>query len=121
MASILVIDDEEILLGMFTNVLERSGHHVHCAENGKKGIQIFESESFDLVITDMVMPVMDGREVARHIRSSNKRETPVIGMSGTPWMLNQNQFDEVLIKPFLLEELTDKISLLTREGQQKAS
>lgn len=121
MASILVIDDEEILLGMFTNVLERSGHHVHCAENGEKGIRIFESENFDLVITDMVMPVMNGQEVAQHIRSSNKSKTPVIGMSGTPWMVNRYHFDDVLVKPFLLEELTDKISLLTHETQQKAS
>lgn len=121
MASILVIDDEEILLGMFTNVLERSGHQVHCAENGEKGIRIFENENLDLVITDMVMPVMDGQEVAQHIRSSEKRKTPVIGMSGTPWIMNHHHFDEVLVKPFLLEELADKINLLTDQGERKAS
>lgn len=121
MASILVIDDEEILLGMFTNVLKRCGHQVYSAENGEKGIRIFENEQLDLVITDLLMPVMDGKEVAQHIRSSEKRKTPVIGMSGTPWILSHSHFDEVLVKPFLLEDLSDKIDLLTHKRERKAS
>lgn len=113
MASILVIDDEKDLLGMFLSVLERQGHMVCTADNGLDGIRIFENETVDLVITDLMMPHMDGHEVVQHIRSSTKYRTPVIGMSGTPWLVKRHHFDDVLIKPFMLEELMSKIDVLT--------
>ncbi|MBU1171500.1 MAG: response regulator [Proteobacteria bacterium] len=113
MASILVIDDEKDLLWMFNNVLERNGHKVFMAENGFEGMLIFENEHLDLVITDLMMPVMDGHEVAMHIRTSEKGSIPVIGMSGTPWEIMPDHFEAVIEKPFFLGILIDKVRDLT--------
>lgn len=108
MSSILVIEDEKGILGLIEAALTRHGHHVETAGDGRQGARKFESGRFDLVITDVLMPEMDGLEVLRHIRSVRPR-TPVIGMSGTPWLLADAEFDRVLAKPFSLQKLVDCI------------
>ncbi|MCP4106548.1 MAG: response regulator [Desulfobacteraceae bacterium] len=67
---------------------------------------------FDIVITDMQMPEMDGNEVALHIRNSERPCTPVIGISGEPYFFNKNNFDLLLSKPFSLKELTGSVMSL---------
>jgi DNA-binding response OmpR family regulator len=60
------------------------------------------------------MPGVDGRSVLQHIRSSKRYATPVIGVSGTPWLLQGGQFDDVLHKPFAIHTLIEKVTTLTR-------
>ncbi|MBW2410580.1 MAG: response regulator [Deltaproteobacteria bacterium] len=112
MCSILVIDDEKGILRVLREALTRSGHRVEIAEDGYEGIQKFDGGGFDIVITDMRMPGLDGESVARHIRRSPHKAIPVIGISGTPWLLKENNFDLVLPKPFPLQELIDSVSRL---------
>ena len=112
MCSILVIDDEKGILRVLREALTRSGHRVEIAEDGYEGIQKFDGGGFDIVITDMRMPGLDGESVARHIRRSPHKAIPVIGISGTPWLLKENTFDLVLPKPFPLQELIDSVSRL---------
>lgn len=116
MSSILVIEDERGISGLIEAALTRHGHRVETAGDGREGVQKFEAGRFDLVITDVLMPEMDGLEVLQHIRSALRRRTPVIGMSGTPWLLNQAEFDRVLAKPFSLQKLLDCIQGLTGEA-----
>ena len=85
MCSILVIDDEKKILSFVQEALTLFGHKVEVAEDGLKGIEKFDNGSFDIVITDMRMPRIDGREVVRHIRNSPKKSIPIVGISGTPW------------------------------------
>lgn len=115
MSSILVIEDEKGILSLIEAALIHHGHRVETAGNGREGVEKFEAGGFDLVITDLLMPEMDGVEVLHHIRSSLRRQTPVIGMSGTPWLLNAAEFDRVLAKPFSLQKLVDCIKGLTME------
>ena len=84
MLTILVIDDEKVILEMFKRILEASGFNVKTAPDGKEGIKMFDNGLFDLVITDMSMPGMDGNCEARHIRHSDRQFIPIIGVSGTP-------------------------------------
>jgi len=84
MCKILVIDDEKVIINMLQKLLEMHGHDVDTAEDGGEGIQKFDSDRFDLVITDIFMPGVDGNSVAKHIRNSDKKYVPVIGMSGIP-------------------------------------
>ena len=112
MCSILVIDDEKGILSVIREVLTKTGHRVEIAEDGYEGIQKFDGGSFDVVITDMRMPGLDGAGVVRHIRKSTHKSIPVIGISGTPWIIQDNGFDVVLPKPFALQELIDSVSRL---------
>ncbi|MBW1704008.1 MAG: response regulator [Deltaproteobacteria bacterium] len=113
MNNVLVIDDEKMIADMLRKALTIYGYNVETASEGKEGLRMFEAESFDLVITDIRMPDIDGIEVARCIRSSDKPHTPIIAMSGTPWLMNGNGFDFTIPKPFSIQTLMDAVKELT--------
>ena len=109
MYHILVIDDEKAILDVIKIVLSRAGFKVEIALEGQEGIQKFNSGRFDLVITDILMPGLNGRDVVDHIRNSDRSCTPIIGISGLPWLLENIRFDAVFRKPFLVEDLINSI------------
>ncbi len=109
MSKILVIDDEKGILQLISQALTRFGHKVETAGDGQEGIDKFDGGNFDIVITDMCMPGVDGNGVVKHIRNSRKQSIPVIAISGTPWHLESRNFDMVLAKPFPLKKLIDSI------------
>ncbi|MBU0988164.1 MAG: response regulator [Proteobacteria bacterium] len=76
MYHILVIDDEKAILNVVQTALSRAGFKVDIALDGRKGIQKFDSGQFDLVITDILMPGIDGRDVVKYIRNSDRPYTP---------------------------------------------
>ena len=112
MCTVLVIDDERPILNLLQMALTQHGYYVQTAANGREGIQKFDDEFIDIVITDIRMPGVDGREVACHIRNSSRNTTPIIAISGTPWLLEDGEFDKVLTKPFSLQTLYDTVELL---------
>ena len=109
MSAILVIDDEKGIQQLIRQALTRFGHQVETAADGREGIQKFDDGNFDIVITDICMPGIDGNGVVAHIRKSNKQSIPVIAISGTPWELEAENFDMVLPKPFPLKNLVESI------------
>ncbi|BBO79574.1 response regulator [Desulfosarcina ovata] len=113
MRSVLVIDDEQMILSLVEQVLQRMDYTVETAENGRTGIDKFDTGHFDLVITDISMPETDGNQVVEHIRRSPRNHTPVVGMSGTPWKLGNHRFDCVLPKPFQIDNLLKTAKTLT--------
>ena len=116
MYHILVIDDENAILNVVQAALSRAGFKVDIALDGQKGIQKFDSGQFDLVITDILMPGLDGRKVVEHIRNSNRPYTPIIGFSGTPWVFENNKFDAVFTKPFPLKDLVNSVQHLSMQA-----
>jgi DNA-binding response OmpR family regulator len=112
MSTILVIDDEKGILQLMHEALTMYGHKVETADDGLEGIRKFDDGCYDIVITDVRMPVIDGNGVAAHIRKSEKQCIPVIGISGTPWLLEADNFDMVLSKPFPLKQLLNCIRSL---------
>lgn len=109
MISVLVIDDEEGITEVIQEALSLYGYDVQTACDGNEGIQKFKDQLFDVVITDIMMPNTDGNSVVRYIRDSSRRTTPIIGMSGTPLLLNDSDFDKVLFKPFPLQSLINTV------------
>ena len=111
MRRILVIDDELHIRSILSRLLETLGYEVEVAEDGEKGIKVFdEMGDFDLIISDIRMPNMDGNEVARYIRNSDKSGTPLIAMTGFPEELQMEMFDGILIKPFNLRDLSHMVN-----------
>ena len=104
MPCILIIDDEISIAKMLNVALTRAGYKVDVAFSGKEGIEKYNKNHFDVVITDVKMTGLCGKQVVRYIRKSSKPDIPVVGMSGTPWELNE-EFDAVLPKPFPLNTL----------------
>ena len=68
MAHILLIEDEEAVRTMLRDMLEHFGHTVIEARHGKEGLALFQPATVDLVVTDIVMPEMDGFEVMRELQ-----------------------------------------------------
>lgn len=112
MVSVLVIDDEEFILDVLQCSLVQNGFSVKTASGGREGIEKFERGNFDLVITDIRMPDVDGNSVGKHIRRSERARTPIIGISGTPWISKDTVFDKILSKPFKLDALANTIQYL---------
>ncbi len=112
MSTILVIDDEKGILQLMHQALTKYGHNVETADDGQEGIRKFDDGCYDIVITDIRMPGIDGNGVVAHIRKSEKQSIPVIAMSGTPWLLESDSFDMVFPKPFRLKQLIESIRSL---------
>lgn len=68
---VLIIDDEEIMRAIIAKVFESEGFEVTEAPNGKEGLSLFRENDFDLVILDVMMPIMDGWSVCRRIREES--------------------------------------------------
>ncbi len=117
MHRILVIDDDPHIRSILSGLLDALGYEVEVAEDGEKGIKLFdEMGDFDLVISDIRMPNMDGNDVARYIRNSDKSGTPLIAMSGFQEELQQEMFDAFLSKPFNLRDLSHLIRSFVKTG-----
>ncbi len=82
-ASILVIDDEEVIRALFEATIRELGHRVVSAGTSSKGLELAKQQDFDLVFLDLKMPGMDGAELFRQIKII-KQKLPVIIITGYP-------------------------------------
>ena len=81
MAKVLLVEDDELVRYSLTELLEEAGHQVLARENGYKIIEFVESHPVDIVLTDIVMPEVDGMEVLTAMRKSFP-DLPVVALSG---------------------------------------
>lgn len=81
MARILLIDDEELVRDTIKLHLELDHHEVTVAANGREGLKLFRNAPFDLVITDLLMPEVEGIETLRELRKANP-SVRVVAMTG---------------------------------------
>jgi DNA-binding response OmpR family regulator len=101
--AVLIVDDEFGLAEMLRDMLGELGYSVSVAINGRVALDILEERRVDLVITDMMMPVLDGYELAVAIRNSeHHRHTPIVMMTSLPSAVPQQTdlFAAVIRKPF---------------------
>ena len=121
-ARILLVDDEEIVLVGWKEELKAVGYDVRTATSGKKAIEIAKEEMPDIVVTDLVMPEMNGVEVCRNLREMYP-DLEVLFVSGHPIETEKRLIDfieaggrdEFLRKPFLKKELIDVIEKIINE------
>ena len=117
--SILIVDDEFGLAEMLREMLREFGFDVTLAINGRLALEILAEGRVDLVLTDMMMPVMDGAELAAAMRQDHRhRDTPIVMMTSLPTARPQPEslFDRVLRKPFTPELLLEAIASCLARG-----
>lgn len=113
MAKILVIEDQHDVRATIREMLVRGGHEVTEAANGKDGLKMIEKQAPEVVITDILMPEMEGLETIRHIVKTRPL-LPVIAYTAsitTPYLQAALKFGAVygLYKPFKQAELLDTV------------
>ena len=80
---VLIVDDDRKVAELLTELLEQDGYEVVCAHDGGRALDILDSFEPDVVISDVVMPVIDGIELCRHIKKEPRTaNTPVLLISG---------------------------------------
>jgi DNA-binding response OmpR family regulator len=124
MANVLIVDDELNIKIILTQLLTTMGHQVVCATNGIEAQKILEKQTFDLVITDIIMPDMDGYELIRKLRKQS--DSPkIIAISGGTFSQNSTELlktallmkaDKILQKPFDLVSINAAVTELLGTG-----
>ncbi len=114
MASILVVDDSKFQRSRIVSVLHERGHQTSECGSGKEALQILGNRSFDLVLTDLLMPEMTGQELIVAIRSSDKN-TPIIVLTANIQKTEiatalESGANAVLQKPFEANHLIAEIA-----------
>jgi len=117
---LLLVDDEEELTEPLQRLLISQGYTVDVATNGQSGWQLAQSQTYDLLILDWVMPIMSGVELCRSLRSNGDR-TPVLFLSAKDTLDDRVEgldggADDYLVKPFELKELLARIRALLRRN-----
>lgn len=123
-SKILYAEDDETIAFLTQDSLESQYQVVHCS-NGEEALQAFKNEKFDICLFDIMMPKMDGFELASEIRKLNA-EIPILFISAKT--LKEDRIkglkigaDDYLIKPFSIEELMLKIEIFLKRSQKKTA
>ncbi len=118
---ILIVDDDPSILELLNQLFQRKGYECRTAENGKKALELLETSPFTIVITDLIMPKIDGLELLKMVKESWP-DTDVIVMTG--YTKNFTYTDVIragasdfVHKPFTLDEIEAKLQRLIKERQ----
>lgn len=113
---ILVVDDEPTLVRLMEFILAKQGHDMLAATNGEDALAMIRSERPDLVLLDIMMPRIDGYEVARTVRADSElRDIPIIMLSAKAQDHDIQKgievgVDEYITKPFAPEQLVHVVN-----------
>lgn len=110
---VLIVDDEYGLAEMIGVLLRMRGFASRIAINGQAGLDLVKTQSFTLILTDVMMPLMDGIEMIRNIRATPEAATtPIIVMTAMPTGITSEERDLAqgfLTKPFGHQQLFDMV------------
>lgn len=111
MATILIVDDEEPIRDLLAALLEGVGHRALGAIHGAQALEMAAKEPLDLVISDIMMPVLNGTELCHRLKAgADRRLIPVILMSSAgSRTVNGSGADAFIAKPFLIEEMAELV------------
>ena len=121
MASILIVEDNEMIRVAIEHLMDKEGFLVAVANNGAEAYRLLDSIKFDMVLTDMMMPEVNGMEVIKHTKSNPAIEHMaiiVVSSTGAERYVNdafRNGADDYIIKPFKPFELVLRIKKVLAE------
>jgi len=121
MLKILIAEDDRELCQLFTHVLTKNGYTVKGVDNGRQALEALDLEYFDLIISDIMMPVMDGYELVRQLRASGSN-TPVLMITARDAFDDMRMgflsgSDDYMVKPINVNEMVLRVGALLRRAQ----
>ena len=115
MPKILIVEDEALMLKALEFRLKKDGYDVYTAKDGQEGMRQINSRSFDLIITDIMMPFIGGLELVSNVKNNKEtKDTPVIilsliGIEEIVLQAFELGADDFITKPFNLSELSIRV------------
>lgn len=124
MFSILVCEDDFAIKTMISTKLKQENYSVHTAQNGQEALNLMEKQQIDLVISDIMMPEMDGYEFVQTLRET-KHTLPILMITAKSQLESLEAafklgVDDYMVKPLRLEELVLRVKALLRRSQLEA-
>ena len=118
MLRILVVEDESRVADLLKIGLEENGYQVMVAYDGEMGLRLFQADSFDLVISDIILPKLNGFELCREIRKVDDR-TPILMLTALGTADDKLEgfdvgADDYMVKPFDFRELLARVRVLLK-------
>ncbi len=125
MYSILIIEDDKRVADLLKTGLEENGYNVFVAYDGAMGLRLFQSHTFQLVISDIILPKLDGFELCKEIRKLNV-QIPILmltALGSTDDKLDgfDAGADDYMVKPFDFRELNARIKVLLKRKNEAES
>ncbi|MBU6198714.1 MAG: response regulator transcription factor [Xanthomonadaceae bacterium] len=123
---ILLIEDNRGIAEMVGEFLERRGYGLDYAADGVTGLHLAVSNSYDVIVLDLMLPGMDGLELCRKLRREAKRSTPVLMLTARDTLEDKLTgldagADDYLVKPFEIRELEARVRALIRRDRRQVS
>ena len=124
MFSILVCEDDFAIKTMISTKLKQENYSVYTAQNGQEALNLMEKQQIDLVISDIMMPEMDGYEFVQTLRET-KHTLPILMITAKSQLESLEEafklgVDDYMVKPLRLEELVLRVKALLRRSQLEA-
>ena len=121
MFKILIVEDDTELCQLFSHVLEKNGYHTRMVSNGQEALDALAEEYVDLIISDIMMPVMDGYELVRSLRKKSVM-TPVLMITARDAFDDMrlgflSGTDDYMVKPINVSEMVLRVGALLRRVQ----
>lgn len=121
MLKILIAEDDRELRQLFSHVLTKNGYAVKGVSNGKEALDAMDKDYFDLIITDIMMPIMDGYTLVQQLRDTGNI-TPVLMITAKDAFDDMNQgfvsgTDDYMVKPVNVNEMLLRVKALLRRAQ----
>ena len=121
MLKILIAEDDRELRQLFSHVLTKNGYAVKGVSNGKEALDAMDNDYFDLIITDIMMPIMDGYTLVQQLRDTGNI-TPVLMITAKDAFDDMNQgfvsgTDDYMVKPVNVNEMLLRVKALLRRAQ----
>lgn len=123
---VLLVEDNRGIAEMVGEFLERRGFSVDFASDGVTGLHLAVTNSYDVIVLDLMLPGMDGIEVCRKLRHDAKRSTPVLMLTARDTLDDKlvgldAGADDYLVKPFEIRELEARVRALIRRDRRQVS
>lgn len=123
---VLLVEDNRGISEMVGEFLERRGYSVDYAADGVTGLHLAVSNSYDVVVLDLMLPGMDGLDVCRKLRQEAKKSTPVLMLTARDTLEDKVTgldagADDYLVKPFEVKELEARVRALIRRDRRQVS